>query len=442
MTQKRWILLLILAAVVLVALTVVGRQQGWFGSGNAKEVSAEKVARRTIVERVAANGKIYAQTDVKISPDVSGEIVDLYVAEGDSVREGQLLLRIKPDIYQAIYDRAVAALNSARSNHLQAQAALLQASAELERQQKNYERSRRLYEQGVIAEAEWEAVVSAYKTAQAAAEGAQMNVEAALYNVRSAEAGVKEAQEDLRKTMIFAPMSGIVTRLNVEKGERVLGTTQMEGTTIMHISDLSTMEAWVDVSENDVLRVKIGDSAEVEVDAYPDKVFRGVVKSIGMSAKDAALGQTEQVTNFQVKILLLNDANRSLLDSLRQRFPFLPGMTAATSILTRKAEQVLSVPIQAVTTRADTAHRQNTGADKERLREVVFVVSGGKAKLQPVVTGIQDEQHIEIIAGLQGDELVVSGPYSVVSRLLQDGDAVKITDRQAATDKTQKAASE
>ncbi|MCS6918116.1 MAG: efflux RND transporter periplasmic adaptor subunit [Chitinophagales bacterium] len=434
MTPKRWIFLLLLVAVLVVTLAVLGRQQGWFGTGRAVEVTAEPVARRTIVERVTANGKIYAQTDVKISPDVSGEIVELYVAEGDSVREGQMLLRIKPDIYQAIFDRAVAALNTAKSNLLQAQAGYTQAAAELERQQKNYERSRRLREQGVIAEAEWEAVESAYKTAVAAAEGARMNVEAAQYNVRSAEAGVKEAQEDLRKTMIFAPMSGIVTRLSVEKGERVLGTTQMEGTTLMHISDLRTIEAWVDVSENDVLRVKVGDSAEVEIDAYPDKVFRGVVKSIGMSAKDAVLGQTEQVTNFQVKILLLPQASQTLLDSLQQRFPFLPGMTAATSIMTRKAHQVWSVPIQAVTTRPDTSQQlASLSSSGSRMKEVVYVVQEGKVRETPVVSGIQDDQYIEIVSGLSGGEQVVSGPYSAVSRLLKDGQAVKVVPKEKLT---------
>ncbi|MCS6990436.1 MAG: efflux RND transporter periplasmic adaptor subunit [Chitinophagales bacterium] len=432
MTFKRWLYVLTAVALGLVVLTVMGRQRGWFGAGRATEVTVDSVVRRTIVERVSANGKIYAQTDVKISPDVSGEIVELFVAEGDSVREGQLLVRIKPDIYQAIYDRAVASLNTAKANLLQAQAAYTQAAAELERQQKNYERNKRLLEQGVISEAEWESIVSAYKSAGANAEGARMNVEAAQYNVRSAEAGVKEAHEDLRKTMIFAPMSGIVTKLNVEKGERVLGTAQMEGTTIMHISDLRTMEAWVEISENDVLRVSVGDSAEVEVDAYPGEVFRGVVKSIGMSATEAALGQTEQVTNFQVKILLLNDVNRRIMDSLRLRFPFLPGMTAAATILTRRAEHVLAVPIQAVTTRADTARQagNNNERNMRNLREVVFVLEAGKARERQVVTGIQDDQYIQIISGLDGTEQVISGPYAAVSRLLSDGDPVKVVSKE------------
>ncbi len=419
-----------LVAVAVVLLVVIGKRQGWIHPTQAIEVTVEPVTRQTIVERISGSGKIYPQRDVKISPDVSGEIVELYVAEGDSVQAGQPLARIKPDIYQAMYERALAALNGAKANHLQAQASLTQAAAELERAQKNYQRSKLLFEQGVLSAAEWDVVESAYKTALANHEGARMHTEAALYNVKSAEASVKEALEDLRKTMLYAPMSGIVTRLNVERGERVLGTAQMEGTDMMHISDLRFMEAWIDVSENDVLRIEIGDSAEVELDAYPQMIFRASVVSIGKSAKSAGLGQTEQATQFQVKILIDNKANQKQLDSLNKRHPFLPGMTVTADILTQKATNVLAVPIQAVTLRSDTSEKANAGSKPTKRHEVVFTEKDGKAHMKRVTVGIQDAAYIEIRSGLTENESVITGPYSAVSRVLKDQDAVRVVSKE------------
>ena len=438
--KNRLIIILVIVAVVLVAVLLIGKKQGWIGGSKALEVSVEKVSRRSIVERVSASGKIYPQRDVKLSPDVSGEVVELYVTEGDSVVAGQPLAKIKPDIYQAILDRARAALNTSKANHLQAKSALTQASAEYEKAEKNYNRNKSLHDQKVISDADWELIETAYKTAKAGYESAQMNVDAAQYNVQSAEASVKEAEEDLRKTSIFSPLNGIVTRLNVEQGERVLGTTQFEGTDMMHISDLNAIEAWVDVSENDVLRVKMYDTCEIKLDAYPDRKFKGLVEQIGKSAKVPSVGQSEQVTNFQVKIWMLPDSYRMLKDSVNQKFPFLPGMSASVDIMTRRAVNAISVPIQSVTTRTDIFKdkdkEKEKAADTSKVTaagpppgEAVFFNDNGKVKAVNVKTGIQDDEYIEILSGLKGDEEIVSGPFSAISRQLKDGDAIKVVDK-------------
>lgn len=438
--KNRLIIILVIVAVVLVAVLLIGKKQGWIGGSKALEVSVEKVSRRSIVERVSASGKIYPQRDVKLSPDVSGEVVELYVTEGDSVVAGQPLAKIKPDIYQAILDRARAALNTSKANHLQAKSALTQASAEYEKAEKNYNRNKSLHDQKVISDADWELIETAYKTAKAGYESAQMNVDAAQYNVQSAEASVKEAEEDLRKTSIFSPLNGIVTRLNVEQGERVLGTTQFEGTDMMHISDLNAIEAWVDVSENDVLRVKMYDTCEIKLDAYPDRKFKGLVEQIGKSAKVPSVGQSEQVTNFQVKIWMLPDSYRMLKDSVNQKFPFLPGMSASVDIMTRRAVNAISVPIQSVTTRTDIFNEKDKekekAADTSKAKvagpppgEAVFFNDNGKVKAVNVKTGIQDDEYIEILSGLKGDEEIVSGPFSAISRQLKDGDAIKVVDK-------------
>jgi HlyD family secretion protein len=443
-------LLIFLIAIVLVLLIVllIGKQQGWIGGAKAMEVSVEAVSRKDIVERVSASGKIYPQLDVKLSPDVSGEITELYVEEGDSVKAGMVLAKIKPDIYQAILDRSIAALNTAKSNSLQSQAALTQVTAEYERAEKNYNRNKALYDQKVISDADFENIDAAYKAAKANYEGAMMTVKAADYNVQSAAASVKQAQEDLNKTTIYAPIDGIVSQLNVEKGERVLGTTQMQGTDMMHISDLNVIEARVDVSENDVLRVQIGDTTEIELDAYPDKKFKGVVHQIANSAKSTLTGQSEQVTNFEVTILLLKDSYKELIGTDGKKFPFLPGMSASVAIMTNKVTNMIAIPIQAVTTR-DPSDTMSSKGDKEisekadidsdktetskketsKPLEVVFIVDNGKAKLVPVKTGIQDDEYIEIKEGLKGDEQVISGPFSSISRLLKNGDAITVVDK-------------
>ncbi|MBK9729802.1 MAG: efflux RND transporter periplasmic adaptor subunit [Chitinophagaceae bacterium] len=438
--KNRVLYILIAIAVILVIVLLVGKKQGWIGGSKGTEVSVETVSHKEITERVSASGKIYPELDVKLSPDVSGEVTELYIKEGDSVKAGMVLAKIKPDIYQAILDRSVAALNTSKSNSLQSQAALIQVTAELERSEKNYNRNKDLHNQKVISDADFENIEAAYKAAKANYDGALMTVKAADYSVQSAQASVKEATEDLRKTTIYAPINGIVSQLNIEKGERVLGTTQMQGTDMMHISDLNAIEARVDVSENDVLRVQLGDTSEIELDAYPDKKFKGVVKQIANSAKSTLTGQSEQVTNFEVKILLVKDSYKELIGADGKKFPFLPGMSASVAILTNKVTNVIAVPIQAVTTREETEDTlaaqsktgsdfKNTKKDAVKQQEVVFVIKNGIANTVAVKTGIQDDEFIEIKSGLKGDEQVITAPFSAISRLLKNGDVVKVVDK-------------
>ncbi len=436
--KNRLLVFLIAIVAILLIVLVVGKKQGWIGKGKAMEVSAEKISKRTIIERVSASGKIYPQLDVKISPDVSGEVTELYVREGDSVKQGMLLAKIKPDIYKAILDRAIAALNTAKANALQAKASGMQVQAEFDRAEKNYNRNKELYDQKVISQADWEVIEAGYKSAQANNEGAKMSARAAEFSVQSAQASVNEAREDLSKTTIYAPNEGIISQLNIEKGERVLGTTQMEGTDMMHISNLDAIEARVDVSENDVLRVNMGDTAEIELDAYPEKKFKGVVNQIANSARSTLTGQSEQVINFQVKILLLKNSYKELIENEGRRYPFLPGMSASVDIMTNKVMNIMAVPIQSVTTREDTStvvRAEMVSSDNEIKKnndspdEVVFVIDDGEARYKKVTTGIQDDEFIAIRSGLMGQEQIITGPFSAISRILKNGDPVEVVDK-------------
>ncbi|MEI7802383.1 MAG: efflux RND transporter periplasmic adaptor subunit, partial [Bacteroidota bacterium] len=395
MTKKLMIWLGI-AVGALLLFVIIGKKAGWISSDNSEKVAAEKVSKRDIVEKVSASGKIYPVTEVKISPDVSGEIVELPIEEGDSVVQGQLLAKIKPDIYIAQVDRAVAAVNNAKANYLNAQSQLTQIVVQFEKSEKDYNRNKDLYEKKVISQSEFDVFDAAYKSAKANKDGTQQAVDAAKFMVNSAEASMKEANDQLNKTSIYAPMSGIVTGLNVEKGERVVGTSQMAGTEIMRIANLFAMEARVDVSENDVLKVSVGDTAEIEVDAYPDKTFKGVVYQVANSATTGSiLVSTETVTNFTVKILLEQSSFVDMIDVKKKKFPFLPGMTASVNILTNHVYGVTVVPIQAVTTREDSTAKNSSEkkkTTKEKLKEIVFVLDNGEAKKTVVTTGIQDDE--------------------------------------------------
>ncbi len=409
--------LLILAALVLagLVLAVVGKKKGWFGKELSYKVAVEKGKYRTIVETVSANGKIQPTTEVKLAPDVSGEIVELHVREGEYVEQGKLLVKIKPDVYISARDRAMAAVHSAKAR-------LAQAEAQFVQMRLSYERNKKLFEQKTISQADFEKAEAAYKSAKA-------DVDAARYSLLSAEASLKEAEENLIKTNIFAPMSGIVTRLNVEKGERVVGTSMMAGTELLRIADLSEMEALVQVNENDIIRVKKGDTAVVEVDAYLGDKFRGIVTEIANSATSTGM-TVDQVTTFDVKVLLLRDSYQHLVSD-RNPEPFRPGMSATVEIHTRRKEHVLSVPIQAVTTRKDTTLSQEEGVlpREEEPREVVFVVQDARAWSREVKTGIQDDNFIEIVEGLTPDDEVVVAPYSVIARELQDSVKVEVVPR-------------
>ncbi|WP_207430355.1 efflux RND transporter periplasmic adaptor subunit [Sabulibacter ruber] len=431
--------------ILLIAGLLVAKKSGLIGKEEGVEVAVAKVKPANIVEKVSASGKVQPEIEVKISPDVSGEITELYVKEGDSVVAGQLLLRIRPDNYQAMVEMQSASVNTQRANLSQARARLNQALANSKNVQQSYERNRKLFEQKVISQSEFDAARSQFEANKAEVDAARQAVRAAESTVRSASASLEESRRNLDKTTIYAPVSGTVSKLNVEKGERVVGTSQMAGTEIMRIANLNNMEVRVDVNENDIVRVRLNDSAIIEVDSYTNtnRKFRGIVTSIANTAKDAA--SLEAVTEFEVRIRLLNESYKDLLD--KGRTPFRPGMTASVDVITEQKNNVMSVPLAAVTTRAkEKAGSKPAGTDsfqedqkpvraEDRPDEVVFVHEGGKVKMVKVKTGISDFDNIEILSGLKPGQEVVSGPFRAVSKQLKDGDLVKIIDEKSLSKK-------
>ena len=423
--------------VILIIILIVGKKAGWFGSDFQINVSTKTVESKTITELITANGKVQPETEIKISPDVSGEIIEMTIKEGEEVKKGQLLCTIKPDIYIQSYNRSLASLSSS-------QARLAQAEARLIESEMAYKRSKTLFDQKAIAVSDYEAAQASYKVAQA-------EVKASEFAVKSAEASVAEAQEQLVKTKIYAPMDGTISRLNVEKGERVVGTNMYAGTEMLVIANLHLMEVKVDVNENDIVRVNLKDTALVEVDAYLGRKFKGLVTEIANSATTTG-GSTDQVTNFNVKILLLEDSYKDLVDSVGGKlYPFRPGMSATVEIQTETRKNVITVPIQAVTTRSLTSNAsqpekqtaettpeteseavttQDKKTSEDEKVEVVFMYKDGKVKKQPVKTGIQDSENIEILEGLKaGDEIVVA-PFNAINKLLNDSTAVKKVDEK------------
>ncbi len=453
MKNNRLLYILIGLVVVLLVGYTVAKKKGWVGKATGVEVLMAKAGPANIVEKVSASGKVQPETEVKISPDVSGEIIELYVQEGDSVRKGQLLLRIRPDNYQAQVNVQNAQVGTQRANVGQAQARLQQLLASAKQTELSYRRNASLYKQKVISQADYEASQAAYNASQEEINSARQQIRASQSTVSAASASLEEARKNLNKTTIYAPVSGTVSKLNVKKGERVVGTTQMAGTEIMRIANLNNMEVRVNVNENDVNNVNVGDSVEVEVDAYAskDEKFRGLVTNIANTAKDALTA--EAVTEFEVRIRLLPDSYKHLLRNVRGKtiVPFRPGMTASVDIITDRKSGVLSVPLAAVTTRSDSAR---TGADqksgggdsragatgtavsaaaapKPEIQEVVFVIRDGKAVLSPVKTGISDFQNIEILSGVQAGDQIVSGPFRAVAKTLKDGALVDIKDAKS-----------
>lgn len=407
MKQSKILKGLILAAVVLLILAVVGKKAGWFGKAATIKVAVEYAIRREITETITANGRIQPEKEVKISPDVSGEIVELNVKEGDSVEKGQLLLRIKPDVYISQRDRSLAAISSARAR-------LTQAEAQFKQAELSFERTKQLFSENAISQSDYEQAEASYNVAKA-------EVDAAKFSVVSAEASLKEAEENLIKTSINAPMAGTVSMLLVELGERVAGTNLMAGTEILRIADLSRMEAQVEVNENDIVRVSTGDTAIIEVDAYLNHKFKGIVTEIANSAKTTGTS-ADQVTNFDVKIFILPESYNNLADDGEN--PFRPGMSTTVDIRTETKEDILTVPIQSVTTRTDTTNIISTS--DEEIRTITFETDGEYAFARDVETGIQDNNYIEIISGLKDSAMVISAPFSAISRKLSDSSLVEI----------------
>ncbi|WP_426492058.1 efflux RND transporter periplasmic adaptor subunit [Hymenobacter sp. 102] len=454
MKNNRTLFILLGVLVLLIGGFMVAKKMGLVGAPAGTEVLAAKAAPATIVEKVSASGKVQPETEVKISPDVSGEITELYVEEGDSVKKGQLLLRIRPDNYQAVVSQQSAVVGTQQANVGQSQARLQQLIANARQTELTYRRNASLYKQKVISQADYEASRAAYDASQEEINSARQSIRAAQSSVRSARAGLEEARRNLDKTTIYAPVSGTVSKLNVKKGERVVGTSQMAGTEIMRIANLNNMEVRVSVNENDIINVDLGDSADVEVDSYAskDQKFRGIVTAIANTAKDALTA--EAVTEFEVRIRLLPESYRSLTRTVQGRtiVPFRPGMTASVDIITNRKVNVLSVPLAAVTTRSDSAktedkkggsgikvNRGSTAAPekpeatgiKPAAQEVVFLIRNGKAMLTPVKTGISDFQNIEVLSGVQAGDQVVSGPFRAVSKTLKDGAMVVVKDAKS-----------
>jgi HlyD family secretion protein len=433
------------AAVLVVGLLVVLAVFKKKGPATM-DVATEAATKRTIIESVSANGKIQPEVDVKISPYISGEVVELYVKEGDKVAKGDLLAKIDPEIYISNYERIEASMQMSKANLSNSRARLAQAKAQFTRAEEDFKRNKQLFEQNVISQADFDAATSAFEVAKAEVTAAEENVRAAEFSVSSNQASLKEARENLTRTAIYAPNDGTVSSLSVEKGERVTGASQFSaGTEIMRIADLERMIVNVEVNENDIVRVSLGDTCIIEVDAYLEHKFKGVVTEMATSANITGVS-ADQVTNFEVKILILKESYHDLVDESNLiKSPFRPGMSATVDVQTETRFNILTVPIQAVTTRADTTElaEKDQGDEEEtplaaadeELKEVVFVFDEGKALMQEVKTGIQDNMYIQIMEGLEEDQEVIVAPYRAVSKRLKDGSEVNKVDKKDLFDK-------
>lgn len=452
----------------VIALLIVGAIWKSKQKPKGEKVEVDTVKKRTIRETVAASGKVFPEIEVNISPDVSGEIVELYIEEGDSVKTNQLLAKIDPDAIQSQVERQVASVNNTKAQVARASADIernkaLLTQAEAQREQivaqltnsrSIHERNATMHKGGIISDAEFDQSLANLqnleanlKSAEASLQSSKANLnaarqseKAAQYTVKSSEAALKELRTNLKRTSVFSPMTGVVSMLNVEKGERVVGAGMMAGTEMMRVANMNAMEVQVDVSENDVPRVEVGDEVEVEVDAYIDRKFKGKVTEIANSATSAAGGSlnSDQVTNFIVKIRIDLDSYADLASS-SNRFPLRPGMSASVEIFTNKSDAVLSVPIQAVTVRENPNASQEEGSTDEEDIEVVFVTTAADTvKMVPVKTGLQDDTYIEVLSGLSDDEEIIIGPYSAVSRKLKSGSQFNKEKEEKKGDKEEK----
>lgn len=435
---KKWLIFVAAFIALLVVALIVAKNR----KQQAVEVTTEKVIARNIIETVAANGKIQPAMEIKISPYISGEVVELYVREGDFVRRGDMLAKIDATIYQSSFEQVEASVNSSKANMANTRARVAQAEAQYAKAKLDRDRNEKLWNQKVISDADWDAVKANYKVVSAELEAAKESLRATQFQVQNAEAALREARENLRRTSIYAPADGTVSRLNVEAGERVTGASQFSsGTEIMRLANLDNMEVKVEVSENDIPRVKLSDTCTIEVDAYLGRKFKGVVTEIATSAS-SGLVSVDQVTNFEVKVLMLKESYQDLVNEQNKiTSPFRPGMSATVDIQTKIAENVVTVPIQAVTTRDDTASvgktQRKSSVEKQtdknakaasELKEYVFVVDGDVVRLKEVKTGIQDNTYIQILEGVEEGDEVVTGPYRLVSKNLRNGERIKIVD--------------
>ena len=427
--SKKTIYIILGVSVAVIILLVTLSKAGIIGNKDqGKEVEIAQVSPSTIIETVSATGKIQPEIEVKISSEVSGEIISLNVKEGQAVKKGDLLVKINPDLYTSGYNRSVSNLSGTK-------AALSQADASFRESKSNYDRNKTLFEKGIISKSDWDKAVASYEVTKA-------SKQTAYFNVQSASATVNEAKDNLGRTTIYAPADGTISVLNVELGERVLGTQQMTGTEILRVANLNNMEVEVDVNENDIVKIKVGDEANVEVDAYLKKQFKGIVTSISNSASSALTA--DQVTNFKVKVRILKESYEDLLEGKPETYsPFRPGMTATVDIITDTKTNILTVPISAVVIKSDTAavkeikvadpneEQKEAAPRSDKKYECVFVKVGDKAKIRVIKTGIQDDANIEVLTGLKKGDVVITGPYSTVAKELNSGDKVMLkTDKE------------
>lgn len=423
--SKKSIYFLIGGAVFIVVLLIILSKAGVLGNKDeGKEVETEVVKEITLTETVSATGKVQPEIEVKISSEVSGEIIELPIKEGQAIKKGDLLVRINPDLYESGVSRSSASLSTARAGLSQSEAQLKEATA-------NYERNKRLFDKGVISKSEWDKIVSAYEVAKA-------SKQSAYFSVQSANATVTEARDNLNRTTIYSPVDGTISKLDAELGERVVGTQQMTGTEIMRVANLNNMEVEVDVNENDIVKIEIGDEAEIEVDAYLRRKFKGEVTSISNSASSDLTA--DQVTNFKVKVRILKESYVDMTEGKPANYsPFRPGMTATVDIITERKQNILVVPISSVVVKSDTTSvkkdvlkeleekekEKETGIVEQKF-ECVYVKQGNIAILKPITTGIQDDTNIEVIKGLKKGDEVITGPYTTVTKELSPNDKVRV----------------
>lgn len=441
--SNKTLYILLGAIVILIVVVVVGKSAGFIGKKKEIEVDIKDAAKGTIVEKVSASGTVKPVYEVRLAPDVSGEIIELNVLEGDSVTAGDLLVKIRPDNYENALERANANYNTQLANLASTKASLSRMEATAERVRIEYNRNKTLYDEKVISDADWQLSEQNYKIAQNDLESARQSVKASEYIVLSSNASVDDAKENLRLTNVYAPASGTVSKLLVEKGERVVGANQFAGTEMLRIADLNKMEVRVDVNENDIIRINIGDTTIIDVDSYSylDKTFIGIVTQIANTANDAI--SADAVTEFEVRIRILNSSFQDLIKEGRSN-PFRPGMTASVEIITTQKDDILTVPLSSVTTRKRSEIADSTATEDDKSRggnergndskndeekfEVVFVYLDGVATIREVETGISDYDNIEILSGLEEGDQIISGPFLAVSRRLKNGDNVTSKD--------------
>jgi HlyD family secretion protein len=448
----KWILI---GLGVLIVVLIVGKLMAG-SSDTGVKVAVEKTARRTIIETVNASGKVYPEIEVKVSPDISGEIIELNVQEGDSVHKGQVLARIYADVYSSQRDQAASQVAQSQATVANSAASLEALKAQLEQDKTVYNRNKELFDQKVISKAEFEQYETKYRSSQAQLNAAQQNIRSLQAGVQGTRTQLTMANKNLGRATLVAPMSGVISMLNVKKGERVVGTAQMAGTEMMRVANMSALEVRVDVGENDIVKIGIGDSADVEVDAYNNRKFKGIVTQIASSTKGGGLAAqaTNDVTNYEVHIRLDPSSYADLMDpSKPKKFPFRPGMNASADIKTKRKDGIWAVPITSVAARVQGSDQNMDEKKKETnkdgdentddqapvtddLEEVVFIVKpDGKVEKRIVTTGIQDINYIEVLTGLTGNEEVVSAPYNAISKTLRPGTKIKVVPKDKLFEK-------